>query len=110
MISGRWVPPRNGSLRTTVSPGLEVDTLDGAPDRKRHGSEMDRQVVALGDGLSRAVEHGAGEVLALLDVGRERGPAERDAHLLGDGDEEALEDLELDRVGVFPAVIASRPR
>ena len=44
------------------------------------------------------VEHRARVVAALLDVGRERAAAERDAHLLGDGAQAMVEDLEGDGV------------
>jgi hypothetical protein len=55
--------------------GFKVDSLNGALDRKRHGPEMDGQVIPLGNGASIPIEHGAGEILPLLDIGREGGPA-----------------------------------
>ena len=45
------------------------------------------------------VEKGAGEIAALLDVGRVTGLAQRHAHLLGDGGEKVFVDLDADRVG-----------
>ena len=59
---------------------------------------MHRHVIAHGDDLARGVEHGAGVVAALLDIGRERSAAQRRAHLLGDGVVEVLEDFEFDRI------------
>ena len=72
----------------------EVEALEGGGDGGGHGAEVDGDVGGLGDHVAVGVKEGAGEVLALLDVGGEAGAAEGDAHLLGHGGEEVLEDLE----------------
>ena len=73
--------------------GVEVEALEGSGDGGGHGAEVDGDVGGLGDHVAVGVKEGAGEVLALLDVGGEAGAAEGDAHLLGHGGEEVLEDL-----------------
>ena len=60
---------------------------------------MHRHVVAHGNHPALAVEHRAGIVAPLLDVGRERGAPQRRAHLFGDGMHGALKDRQLNRVG-----------
>ena len=74
--------------------GGEVEALEGGGDGGGHGAEVDGDVGGLGDHVAVGVKEGAGVVLALLDVGGEAGAAEGDAHLLGHGGEEVLEDLE----------------
>ena len=61
---------------------------------------MHRHVRGVGDQRAVGREHGAGEVEPLLDVDRVGGALQRDAHLLGDGHEQVVEDLEQDRVAV----------
>ena len=63
---------------------------------------MDRHVIAHGDGLARFAVNGAGVVAPLLDVGAESRLAQNRAHLVGDGDEQIAEDLEIHRVGFGP--------
>ncbi len=77
---------------------LEGQGGQGGLHGQGHGPEMDGDVRALGQRLAALVEDGAGIVLALLDVGGEGGAAQDGAHLLGHGDEEVLEDFELDRI------------
>ena len=74
--------------------GSEVEALEGGGDGGGHGAEVDGDVGGLRDHVALGVKEGAGVVLALLDVGGEAGAAKGDAHLLGDGGEEVLEDLE----------------
>ena len=74
--------------------GVELEALEGGGDGSGHGAEVDGDVGGLRDHVAVGVKEGAGVVLALLDVGGEAGAAEGDAHLLGDGGEEVLEDLE----------------
>ena len=74
--------------------GGEVEALEGGGDGSGHGAEVDGDVGGLRDHVAVGVKEGAGVVLALLDVRGEAGAAEGDAHLLGDGGEEVLEDLE----------------
>lgn len=69
--------------------------LDGLP----HRAQMHRNVRGIGDQIAVGVEEGAGEVEPLLDVDGVRGVLQADAHLLGDGHEEAVEDLQHHRVG-----------
>ena len=59
-----------------------------------HRAEVHREVGGVGDEAALGVEHGAAEVQALLDVHRDGGVGEGRAHLLGDGHEQAVEDLE----------------
>src|SRR5262249_17794157 len=49
-------------------------------------------------------------VAALLDVRRQRGPPEDDAHLLGDGTEPMVRELERDRIGGAHRSSTSPPR
>src|SRR5208282_6652378 len=55
-------------------------------------------VVAHGDDFARAVEHGAGIIAPLFDVGRKRRAPQGRAHLLGNGVIQVLEDFQLDRI------------
>ena len=48
------------------------------------------------------IEHGAGEVEALLDVDRGRSVFENDPHLLGDVHEQVVEDLQLHGIDISP--------
>ena len=77
--------------------GLQALGAVGA-DGARHQVSQRAQVGGLGEGLGDgaqlAVEEGAGEVAARLDVGRVGGAAERGAHLLGDGEQPVADDLE----------------
>ena len=68
-------------------------------DALAHRAQVHRHVRGVGDQLARRVEDRAGEVEALLDVDRVRGALQPDAHLLGHGHEEVVEDLQHDRVG-----------
>ena len=96
----------------------EIALLEGhGPERgldgQGHGPEVDRDMRALGQRFAVPVEEGAGEILALLDVGGEGRPAEDGAHFLGDGDEDVLEELELDGVDFLhgrPALRMTRLR
>jgi hypothetical protein len=69
----------------------------------RHGSQMHRHVIAHSDDLTFAVEHGAGIVAALLDVGRESRPAQSGSHFFGYRVVEIFEDLEFDGIAVHDA-------
>ena len=60
---------------------------------------MHRHVRRIRDQHAVGVEHGAGEVQALLHVDRVGGVLQRHAHLLGDRHEQVVEDLEHDRIG-----------
>ena len=48
--------------------------------------------------LAGGIEHGAGKVAALLDVGREGRAHQSHAHLVRHGSKQVLEDLKLDRI------------
>ena len=74
-----------------LGPGGErLDRADGL----RHRAEVDGDVRRLRERLPGGVEDRAGEVLPLLDVGRERGVPQRRAHLLGGRGDERVEDRE----------------
>ena len=64
-----------------------------------HGAEVDGDMGGVGDEMALAVEEGAGEVEALLDVDGIGGVDEGGAHLFGDGHEEVVEYFEHDGVG-----------
>jgi hypothetical protein len=92
---------------------LEGHDPERGLDREGHGPEVDGDVRALGQGLAPAIEKGAGEVLSFLDVGGEGRPAQDGGHLLGDGDEDVLEQLDLDGVDALhrrPALRMTRFR
>ena len=86
VMSLRWVPPANGSLRTTWSPGATVEPTASmaAAHRRRHRAEVHRDVLGLHEQLAVGREQRRRAVGPLLDVGAERGPAQHRAHLLGD--------------------------
>ncbi len=63
-------------------------------DACAHRAEVDGHVRCVRHQVGLAVEDGAREVEALLDVHGTRGLAQHHAHLLGDVHEEAVEDLE----------------
>ena len=67
--------------------------------RLRHRAEVHRDMGGLRQQSALGVEDRAGVVLALLDVGRERGVAQRRAHLFGRGGDERVEDREPRRIG-----------
>lgn len=67
-------------------------------DRFAHGAEVDGDVGSVGDEVALGVEERAGEVEAFLDVDGLGGVLQSDAHLLGDGHEEVVEDLQEDGV------------
>ena len=59
---------------------------------------MHRHMLGLRDELRLGVEHGAGGVHALLDVGREGGALQDGAHLVGGRFERVAQDFERDRI------------
>ena len=82
--------------------GLEWGEGHRGGDALGHGAEVDGDMRGLGDEAAVGVEDGAGVVAALLDVGRVRGAAEGDAHLVGDRGEEGGGDAEfggVDHIG-----------
>ena len=96
VMSGRWVPPANGSLRIH---GLPRSGPRRAPRRRsRHRAEVDRDVLGLHDHLASRVEQAGRAVATLLDVRRVRAAHERGAHLLAGRAQRAGDDLEVDRV------------
>ena len=99
VMSGRCEPPAAGSLVTNTSPGARVRVrgVDGA-HRLAHRAQVHGDVRRVRDQSGVAVEHRAGEVEPLADVGRDRGAAQHRAHLLGDRHEQVVHDLEPDRI------------
>ena len=83
-MSGRWVPPRYGSLRIHASPGPLFSAKDRG-HRVRHRTEVDRDVLGLHHQLALSVEEGGRAVVALLDIGRVSGADQRRPHLLAGG-------------------------
>ena len=71
VMSGRCVPPWNGSFSITTSPGSIGDGVDRRAHRQRHRAEVHGHVIALRDRLARRVVDRARVVEPLLDVRRE---------------------------------------
>ena len=88
VISGKWVPPRNGSFRIATSPGWRSKACVACLHRERHGAQMHGHVIAHRDGFAGGVVHGAGIIAPLLDVRRVRSLAQHRAHLFGDGNQQ----------------------
>ena len=95
VMSGRCVPPVNGSLRMQTSSGAGSCAHDGG-DRVGHRAEVDGDVLGLHDHPAALVEQRGRAVAPLLDVRGEGGADEHRAHLLGDRAQAAADDLELD--------------
>ena len=74
--------------------------IDDPPDAFAHRTQVHRDMRRVGDQRALRVEDGAGEVEPFLDVDARRRRLKRDAHLLGDGHEQVVEDLEPDRVDI----------
>ena len=102
-MSGRWVPPRYGSLTIQTSPGLGL-ALDHRGDRLGHRAEVDGDVLGLGDHRALGVEQRGRAVAALLDVGGVGAADQHRARLLGDARQRAGEDREGD--GIEAHVVA----
>lgn len=61
-------------------------------------SEVNGNMIARRDNFAVAIEHCAGIIASLLDIGRKRGALQRCAHLFCNGVIDVFENLELDRV------------
>ena len=79
-------------------------------DGGRHRAEVDGDVRGLREQLPISREQRTRVIPPLFDVRGIAGAPERDAHLLGHGGEEVLEDFEADRVGHIIPAPASLPR
>ena len=80
--------------RLHVPPELGQDAVQG----RLHGAHVERQGQPLGDLLAGGVEHGGGEVHAVLDDGRAGGAHHGHRHAVGGGHQRAADDLARDRV------------
>ncbi len=89
---------RVGIVQQHDVPGTHLDPLDRGLVAHGGRAQMHRLVRGLADHAPVAVEQRAGEVAPLLDVGRERRALQRGAHLLRDGREQVVEDLESKRI------------
>ena len=92
VMSGRCVPPANGSFRIQASPGAGVVRAyrgDGVGKR----AEVDRDVLGLRDHPPARVEEGGRAVAPLLDVRGEGGADEGRAHLVRDRAERGTDHL-----------------
>ena len=69
---------------------------------------MHGHVLGLGHHVALGVEHGGGDVPALLDVVGIGAFDDGNAHLLGDGQQQVSDDLQHDRVS-FPVHSSSPP-
>ena len=78
-------------------PGIGVETHD-SPHAVGHGTQMHGHMGRVGHQVAIRVENRAGKVQPLLYVHRPRGVFQRHAHLIGDGHEEVVEDLEQHRI------------
>ena len=81
-------------------PHAAATLADDGAHRFAHRAQMDGHVGGVGDQPALGVEQGAGEIQPFLDVDRIGGVLEGDPHLLGDGHEEVVEDLEQDGIAV----------
>ncbi len=90
-----WIVADEGIARLHVIKGVaREDRLD----RTDHRTEMDGDVIGLGNEPAGRIEQGGRTVAALLDVGGEGGADQDRAHVLGNGQEAIAEHLHLDRV------------
>ena len=96
VMSGRCVPPVNGSLRIQTSPGLRVALRCTAATASGIAPRCTGMCSAWATIRPVAVEERRRAVAPLLDVGREGGADQRRAHLLGDRAQRAADHLELD--------------
>ena len=78
--------------------------------RFAHRSKVHRHVRRIGDEFARLVEHRAGKIQALLDIHRVGGVGQTQAHLLGDGHVEVVENLQHHRIDLGAHGVALRPR
>ena len=78
--------------------GMEQVFLQYLLHALAHRAQMHGNVGGVGNQIPACVEQGAGEVQPLLDIDRVGGVLQRRAHLVGDGHELIVEDLEHDRV------------
>ena len=78
-------------------------------DRVGHRAEVDGDVLGLRDHAAALVEERGRAVAPLLDVGGERRPDQRRAHLLGDGAERGPENLELNVHALLPRHLREPP-
>ena len=78
--------------------GRHVHVFDGVQHGHRHGAQVHRNVLRLGDHAALTVEQRARKILSLLDVGRKRRAAQRHPHLLGNAAEQVLEHFQANRV------------
>jgi hypothetical protein len=75
-----------------------LHTPDNLPHGIGHAAQVDRDVRGLSTQLAVGVEHRAGKVQAVLDVGRQGGTLQGGAHLIAHGGDAAGEDTEFDGV------------
>lgn len=68
------------------------------PQGLRHGAEMHGNMGRLGDKITAGVKDGAGKIPSFLDVGGKGGAGENNAHFLGNGGKELIEDFNFDYV------------
>ena len=97
---GKMAPAQIGVVEHDHVPRAEGAAvgLHGGADGGGHGTQVDGHVGRLGHHLALGVEEGAGEVPALLDVGRVGGALKGHAHLLAHGYVQVLEDLQADGI------------
>ena len=88
-----------------VSTIIDTSTLRPAGLRRHdrahalaHCAEVDGDVGRVGDELAGAIEHRAGKIEPFPDVDRTRRAGKRGAHFLGDGHEQAVENLQPYRI------------
>ena len=107
-MSGRCIPPANGSLTMTTSPGSRraAELAQDRRDRVGQRAELVRQRHALGDDLALRVAQRRREVHRALDGLGVRGADDADRHLLADRGERLADQLAADRGGAG----ARRPR
>src|SRR5262249_31088514 len=101
-MSGRCMPPSNGSFMMNTSPGAMSLPKWGLIEAKagRHRAEMPGQGQALRHQLAVRVGKGGGIIHVVLEHARVGGAENRQRHLVGDREDRVLEQLEGDRVEV----------
>ena len=101
---GQMRPASEGVVQADDVPHVERAQLtEGGLHAHRHRPQVDRHVVAKGDGCTPRRKECARVISALLDVGRKGCPPERGSHLLSQSCKEVAEDLERYGVGLPPS-------
>ena len=80
--------------------------FDNALNAVAHRSKMDRNMRRIGNESAAGVKQSAGKIEPFLNVHRGRGGLQHNAHFLGDGHEQIVENFEPYRISLGPSGIA----